>query len=74
MHFNCFRLMAHPKMTSTLRYHKAEQYFSSEAQWRAVTEPERREIFEDVKVAIAKRDAEQKKALKERNIKVSFDC
>lgn len=35
---------------------------------RAVSDSERREIFEDVKKAIAARDEEQRKALKERNI------
>lgn len=63
--------MAHPRMKPILRYHKAEGIFAMELQWKAVTEPERREIFEDVKIALAKKDTEQKKALKERNIKVT---
>ncbi|KAL3123820.1 hypothetical protein niasHT_010033 [Heterodera trifolii] len=66
-------LMAHPRMKPTLRYHKAEGIFAMELQWKAVTEPERREIFEDVKIALAKKDTEQKKALKERNIKALSD-
>lgn len=57
-------------MKSTLRYHKADSLFVTEPQWRAVTEPEKREIFDDVKIALEKREIEQKKALKERNIKV----
>uniref|UniRef100_A0A914HUA2 FF domain-containing protein n=1 Tax=Globodera rostochiensis TaxID=31243 RepID=A0A914HUA2_GLORO len=66
-------LMAHPKIKPTLRYHKAEGVFSTESKWKAVTEPERREIFEDVKIALAKRDADEKKSLKERNIKSLSD-
>jgi pre-mRNA-processing factor 40 len=60
--------MDHPKVQVTMRYHKAEQKFSTEPLWRAVSDSERREIFEDVKKAIAARDEEQRKALKERNI------
>ena len=56
-------------MKSSLRYSKAEDIFAIEPLWRAVSDPERREIFEDAQIAVAKIEAEQKKALKERNIK-----
>nr|CAD2136022.1 unnamed protein product [Meloidogyne enterolobii] len=66
-------LMSNVRMKPTLRYHKAEKYFADEHLWRAVSDVERREIFDDVKKAIIKLDAEQKKVTKERNIKTLGD-
>jgi len=65
--------MSNVRMKPTLRYHKAEKYFADEHLWRAVSDVERREIFDDVKKAIIKLDAEQKKVTKERNIKTLGD-
>jgi pre-mRNA-processing factor 40 len=60
--------MDHPKMRETLRYSKAEKYFSTGPFWRAVSDSERREIFDDVKKAKTKRDSELKQKIRDRNI------
>ena len=66
-------LLNNPKVKSTLRYQKADSFFSSEPLWRAVSDSERREIFADVIKSVIKRTEEGKRALKERNIKTLSD-
>lgn len=66
-------LLGNEKVKPTLAYRKADAMFSSEQLWRAVSDSERREIFQDVLKAVTKRDEENKKTLRERNIKLFSD-
>ena len=50
-----FLLLA-PEMTSTLRFRKAEKVFEDTAEWQAVSERDRKDIFEDVQHEVAKRE------------------
>ncbi|KAK3775580.1 hypothetical protein RRG08_000396 [Elysia crispata] len=63
-------LLHNEKMNSSIRYWKADTIFGEEEAWKAVTERDRRELFDDVVHLIAKREKEEAKVLRKRNIKV----
>ncbi|GFR81602.1 pre-mRNA-processing factor 40-like protein A [Elysia marginata] len=63
-------LLHNEKMNSSIRYWKADTVFGEEEAWKAVTERDRRELFDDVVHLIAKREKEEAKVLRKRNIKV----
>ena len=57
-----------PQMHSGLRYTKAEKFFSHLDVWQKVEERDRKEIFEDVVFHLAKKEKEEAKVLKQRNM------
>ncbi|CAF3202727.1 unnamed protein product [Rotaria sp. Silwood2] len=60
-------------MNSTIKYKKAEQLFAHLQVWSAVPERERRELYEDVVNYLEKKEKEEAKALKKRNVKALKD-
>lgn len=60
-------------MNSTIKYKRAEQLFGHLQVWSAVPERERRELYEDVVNYLSKKEREEEKALKKRNIKALKD-
>ncbi len=60
-------------MNSTIKYAKAEKMFSHLSVWLGVPEKERKELYEDVLFIIEKREKEDAKNLRKRNIKVLKD-
>ncbi|XP_041440298.1 pre-mRNA-processing factor 40 homolog B isoform X3 [Xenopus laevis] len=56
------------KMTSTTRYKKAEQMFGEQEVWSVVPERDRKEIYDDVLFFLAKKEKEQAKLLRKRNV------
>ncbi|XP_073519918.1 pre-mRNA-processing factor 40 homolog B isoform X2 [Phyllobates terribilis] len=61
-------LEQHEKMTSTTRYRKAEQMFVDQEVWSVVPERDRKEIYDDVLFFLAKKEKEQAKQLRKRNV------
>ncbi|KAM4046541.1 pre-mRNA-processing factor 40 homolog B isoform 1-T1 [Anomaloglossus baeobatrachus] len=61
-------LEQHEKMTSTTRYRKAEQMFGEQEVWSVVPERDRKEIYDDVLFFLAKKEKEQAKQLRKRNV------
>ncbi|XP_068123815.1 pre-mRNA-processing factor 40 homolog B isoform X1 [Hyperolius riggenbachi] len=61
-------LEQHEKMTSTTRYRKAEQMFGEQEVWALVPERDRKEIYEDVLFFLARKEKEQAKQLRKRNV------
>uniref|UniRef100_H3BIN8 Pre-mRNA-processing factor 40 homolog A n=1 Tax=Latimeria chalumnae TaxID=7897 RepID=H3BIN8_LATCH len=61
-------LEQHEKMTSSTRYRKAEQMFGEQEVWSIVPERDRKEIYDDVLFFLAKKEKEQAKQLRKRNI------
>jgi pre-mRNA-processing factor 40 len=49
-------LQVHEKMTPRVRYKKAEEWFGSEAVWKAVSDSDRKEIFRDVQTFLEKQE------------------
>ncbi|CAF0817673.1 unnamed protein product [Adineta ricciae] len=60
-------------MNSTIRYRKAEQLFGHLQVWTAVPERERREIYDDVVNYLEKKEKEDARNLKKRNVKALKD-
>ncbi|KAF8764745.1 Pre-mRNA-processing factor 40 like protein [Argiope bruennichi] len=58
------------KMHSSLRYRKAQEIFGDLEVWRAVPDRDRKEVYDDVVFFVAKREKEEAKALRKRNMKV----
>ncbi|GAB6030459.1 hypothetical protein CHUAL_007326 [Chamberlinius hualienensis] len=63
-------LQNNPKMNSQTRYRKAEIMFSDEDLWKAVPDRERRDLFEDVLFFLVKKEKEEAKNARKRNVKV----
>ncbi|KAL4222390.1 PRP40 pre-mRNA processing factor 40 [Mactra antiquata] len=63
-------LLTHDKMTSSVKYWKADSLFSDYDEWQAVNDRDRRELFDDVVHMLEKREKEDAKTLRKRNIKV----
>ncbi|VDK67882.1 unnamed protein product [Litomosoides sigmodontis] len=66
-------LQNNPKVRPTMRYSKAEILFSDEPIWKAVHESERKEIFADALEFIDKREKENAKAVRRRNVQALAD-
>lgn len=62
-------LLDHERMSSTTKYYKCEEIFGATECWRAVSDLDRRDIYDDVVFNLAKREKEESKQLKKRNIK-----
>ncbi|XP_028162668.1 pre-mRNA-processing factor 40 homolog B isoform X7 [Ostrinia furnacalis] len=63
-------LLTCDRVTSLTKYYKCEEMFSNLEIWRCVPDSDRRDIFEDSIFTIAKREKEEAKALKKRNMKM----
>ncbi|KAM9319957.1 pre-mRNA-processing factor 40 homolog B [Gastrophryne carolinensis] len=61
-------LEQHERMTSVTRYRKAEQMFGEQEVWSVVPERDRTEIYDDVLFFLAKKEKEQAKQLRKRNV------
>ncbi|XP_041498600.1 pre-mRNA-processing factor 40 homolog B isoform X8 [Microtus oregoni] len=61
-------LEQHERMTSTTRYRRAEQTFGDLEVWAVVPERDRKEVYDDVLFFLAKKEKEQAKQLRRRNI------
>ncbi|VDM10632.1 unnamed protein product, partial [Wuchereria bancrofti] len=66
-------LQNNPKVRPTMRYSKAEILFADEPIWKAVHEGERKEIFADALEFIDKREKENAKAVRRRNVQALAD-
>lgn len=63
-------LMSHEKIDSTTKYYRCEEMFTSTDVWKAVPEPDRRDIYDDCIFNLTQREKEEARVLKKRNIKV----
>lgn len=63
-------LMTTDKMNSTLKYYKCEEIFANNKIWTSVSEQDRRDIYEDCVFNLAKREKEEARIMKKRNMKV----
>ncbi|CAK1601095.1 unnamed protein product [Parnassius mnemosyne] len=63
-------LLSCDRVTSLTKYYKCEEMFSNLEIWRCVPDSDRRDIFADCIYTIAKREKEEAKALKKRNMKM----
>lgn len=63
-------LMSSDKMNSQMKYFRCEEVFAGTRTWTAVPEPDRRDIYEDCIFNLAKREKEEARLLKKRNMKV----
>ncbi|XP_068899976.1 pre-mRNA-processing factor 40 homolog A isoform X6 [Tenebrio molitor] len=57
------------KISSTTKYYKCDELFSTTEIWTSVNDSDRRDIYEDVVFTLAKREKEEGKVLKKRNMK-----
>ncbi len=62
-------LMNNDRITSTLKYFRCEEMFGNESVWKSVPEADRRELFSDTMVNLAKKEKEAAKSLRKRNTK-----
>ena len=62
-------LMVTDKITSATKYYKCDDMFAGMEVWTSVNDSDRRDIYEDVVFALAKREKEEAKVLKKRNMK-----
>ncbi|EDW03734.1 pre-mRNA-processing factor 40 homolog A [Drosophila grimshawi] len=63
-------LMSSDKMNSQMKYFRCEEVFASNRTWTTVPEQDRRDIYEDCIFNLAKREKEEARLLKKRNMKV----
>ncbi|XP_030036228.1 pre-mRNA-processing factor 40 homolog A [Manduca sexta] len=63
-------LLSCDRVTSLTKYYKCEEMFNNLEIWRCVPESDRRDIFEDCIFTITKREKEEAKTLKKRNMKM----
>lgn len=63
-------LLSTDKIDSTFKYYKCDDLFGKDDIWKSVPEQDRRDIFEDCIFNIAKREKEEIRILKKRNMKV----
>ncbi|GLV38235.1 pre-mRNA processing factor 40 [Carabus blaptoides fortunei] len=62
-------LMTSDRITSHTKYYRCDEMFTSLPMWQSVPDADRRDIYEDVVFALAKREKEDSKVLKRRNMK-----
>ncbi|XP_073949464.1 pre-mRNA processing factor 40 [Choristoneura fumiferana] len=63
-------LLSCDRVTSMTKYYKCDDMFSNLEIWRCVPDADRKDIFEDCIFTITKREKEEAKALKKRNMKM----
>ena len=61
-------LETHPKMSSTVRYRGAEEMYRSLTIWNSVPERDRRDLYEDLVVQLAKREKENARMMRKNNM------
>merc|ERR1719412_1315129 len=61
-------LMTSPRMSSTLKYYRCEETFADLPIWRNVPEAEKREIYNDCVHNLAKKEKEEAKGLRKKNM------
>lgn len=62
-------LMNNDNVTSIVKYYRCEDMFGHMDVWKNVNESDRRDIYEDVMFNLAKREKEEAKVMKKRNMK-----
>lgn len=62
-------LETHPKMSSTVRYRLAEEMYRSLPLWNNVPERDRRDLYEDLLVQLAKREKENARNTRKSNMR-----
>lgn len=63
-------LMNCDKITSASKYYKCNELFGSQKIWTNVPDPDRRDIYEDCMFNLAKREKEEARSMKKRNMRV----
>lgn len=63
-------LMNNDKITSNTKYYKCDELFLGQKVWTSVPEQDRRDIYEDCVFNLAKREKEEFRLLKRRNMRV----
>lgn len=63
-------LMSSDKMNSQMKFYKCEELFGNLKVWSSVPEQDRRDIYDDCIFNLAKREKEEARVLKKRNMKV----
>ncbi|KAI1292782.1 Pre-mRNA-processing factor 40 -like protein A [Halotydeus destructor] len=63
-------LQTSDKMSASVTYRKAGELFRDQDAWKAVNEQDRKEIFREVSEHLSKREKEEQKARRKRNMKV----
>lgn len=63
-------LMNNDKITSTTKYYKCDELFAGQKVWTGVPDQDRRDIYEDCVFNLAKREKEEFRLLKRRNMRV----
>lgn len=63
-------LMSSDKMTSITKYYKCDDIFSVLDIWRQVPEQDRRDIYDDCVFNLSKREKEEARVMKKRNMRV----
>lgn len=66
-------LQSHKEMNSTIRYRRADQLFCDNDLWKIVPERDRKELYEDVIFFLIKKEKEEAKTLRKRNMQVLSD-
>lgn len=66
-------ILQHPKIHSTMSYRRVDQVLSDAREWTVVPDRDRREIFDDIMQEIAKRERDEAKVMRKRNIRVFND-
>jgi len=61
-------LMTTDRMTSSIRYYKCEEIFVDLPLWKSVPDTERKEIYSDVIHNLSKKEKEQAKSLRKKNM------
>lgn len=62
-------LLKTDKITSLTKYYRCDELFTGMEVWDSVPDADRRDIYEDVVFSLAKREKEEAKVLKKRNMK-----
>nr|CAG4646255.1 EOG090X064W [Macrothrix elegans] len=62
-------LLSDRRMSSTIKYYRCEELFGSLEVWKNIPESERRDLYEDAIFHLSKKEKENEKALRKRNMK-----
>ncbi|XP_041775564.1 pre-mRNA-processing factor 40 homolog A [Anopheles merus] len=63
-------LMSSDKMNSALKFYRCDELFANLDVWKSVPEQDRRDIYEDCIFNLAKREKEEARVMKKRNMRV----
>jgi len=63
-------LMSTDKIDSTIKFYKCEEIFGSMDVWKSVPDPDRRDIYDDCIFSLTKREKEEARIMKKRNMRV----